>query len=121
MKKYNLGCCGLNCEDCPVYIATANNDDKRRQKTAEEWSKLYAEHLGKDLTLEDMNCKGCWSESSIFIGCSICPIKKCCKEKSFSTCANCNEYETCDMLNGFFSAPNHQHAKTNLDKIKKSQ
>ncbi|NPE30966.1 DUF3795 domain-containing protein [Methanococcoides sp. SA1] len=121
MKKNNLGCCGLNCEECPVFIATANNDDKLRQKTAEEWSKLYAEYLEKDLTLKDMNCKGCWSESSVFIGCSNCPIRKCCKGKGFSTCASCDEYETCNMLKGFFSVPNHQNAESNLDKIRGNQ
>ena len=55
MTKNNLGCCGLNCKECPVFIGTVNNDDKLRQKTAEEWSKLYAEYLGKDLNPEDMN------------------------------------------------------------------
>ena len=61
MEKNDLGYCGLNCEDCPVFIATANDDDALRQKTAQEWSKLYAEYLGKDLKLEDVNCKGFWS------------------------------------------------------------
>lgn len=62
MKELLFGYCGLNCEECPVFIATANNDNKLRQKTAEEWSELYAEPLGDNgLRLEDMNCKGCHS------------------------------------------------------------
>ncbi len=63
-----LGYCGLNCEECPVFVATANNDNGLRQKTAREWSKLYAgqlvEYSGKNsLSPEDMNCSGCQSES----------------------------------------------------------
>jgi len=121
MKK--LGYCGLNCEDCPVFVATANNDNGLRQKTARDWSKLYAaqlsEYLGKNsLSPGDMNCRGCQSESGLFIGCMNCPIRKCSREKEFATCAGCNEYETCGMLNGFFSI--HQNAKDNLDRIRMS-
>ena len=119
MKTY--GYCGLNCEDCPVFIATANNDNELRQTTAREWSNLYAaqlrEYLGKNsFSPKDMNCSGCQSESDLFIGCMNCPIRKCVREKKFISCAICNEYETCDMLNGFFSI--HQHAKENLESIR---
>ena len=34
MEKLTHGCCGLNCEECPVFIATVNDDDALRQKTA---------------------------------------------------------------------------------------
>ena len=121
MRILLLGYCGLNCEDCSVFIATANNDNNLKQKTAKEWSKLYAEYLGKNsLKQEDMNCNGCRSESSVFVGCLNCPIRKCCREKKFVTCASCNEYKTCSMLNGFFNF-HHQHAKDNLDKIRISR
>jgi hypothetical protein len=116
-----LGYCGLNCEYCPVFVAAAKNDNGLKQKTAIEWSKLYAaqlsEYLGKDsLSPEDMNCSGCKSESRLFIGCMNCPIRKCSREKEFTTCAGCNEYETCGMLNGFLVQ--HKSAKDNLDRIR---
>lgn len=118
MTASTLGCCGLDCEDCSVFIATTSNDDKLRQKTAEDWSKLYAEYVGKDgLKPKDMNCRGCRSGSSIFIGCLNCQIRKCCSEKKFMTCASCTQYKTCDMLKGFFTVPSHQSAKDKLDKI----
>jgi len=118
VKTFAFGYCGLNCEECPVYIATANDDDRLRQEIAREWSGLYAEYLGKELKPEDMNCRGCHSQSSLFTGCMNCPIRKCCSEKSFVTCAICKEYGTCEMLNGFFSY-HHQQAKDNLDRIRK--
>ena len=118
MEIQNLGYCGLDCEACPVFIARVNNDDELRQKTALEWSGLYAEYLGKDLMKEDMNCSGCRGELSCFIGCTLCPIRECCRAKDLSTCASCVEYLTCEMLNGFYTVPSHQPAKANLDKIR---
>ena len=32
--------CGLNCAKCDAYIATKNNDDALREKTAKMWSEL---------------------------------------------------------------------------------
>ncbi len=100
-----------------MFIATANNDDDLKLKTAEKWGKLYPEYIGKKgLSLEDMNCQGCQSDGVRFVGCANCPIRNCSTGKGFGTCADCGEYETCAMLNGFFtSAP---EAKENLDRIR---
>jgi hypothetical protein len=95
-----------------------NDDNELRGKTAEEWGKLYSEYIGKkELLLADMNCQGCQSDSDIrFIGCTNCPIRRCCKEKNLVTCADCDGYETCKMINGFFTtAP---QAKENLNEIR---
>ncbi|MCJ7630946.1 DUF3795 domain-containing protein, partial [Candidatus Bathyarchaeota archaeon] len=81
-----FGCCGLNCEECPVFVATTDNDYNLRQTSAKEWSVLYADYLGKALEPSDINCKGCHSEYTSFIGCINCPIKQCCSEKSLGTC-----------------------------------
>jgi len=117
-----LGYCGLDCEACPVFIATKNNDDELRQKTAKEWSGLYADYLGKDvLAKEDINCSGCLSKVDVFIGCTNCPIRNCCREKDIGTCALCPEYPACEMLKGFYTVPAHQQAKLNLDRIRKKQ
>lgn len=122
MKETDLACCGLNCLKCPVFIATARNDDELRQKTAREWTDLYAEILktvGIDrLKPEDMNCHGCRSESGHFLGCEKCPIRSCCQGKNLVTCAGCREYESCDMLKGFYSFEIHHPAKGNLDRIR---
>lgn len=117
-----LGYCGLNCEACPVFIARVDNDDELREKTALEWSRLYADYLGKvALKKEDMNCGGCCAGESIFIGCMNCQIRACCRTKGFNTCASCGEYPTCEMLNGFYTVPSHKIAKANLDRIRINQ
>ncbi len=116
MSESELAYCGLDCAECPVFIATVNDDNGLRQKTAEEWGKLYSEYIGKNgLSVQDMNCRGCRSDIQ-FIGCTNCPIRQCCHGKSLATCAGCEEYEICEMLNGFFtSAP---QAKERLDRVR---
>ena len=34
--KQLIACCGLDCENCAARIATVNNDDELREKTAKE-------------------------------------------------------------------------------------
>ena len=48
-------------------------------------------------------CQGCHSEKPMFKN---CPVKKCAIENSFSTCADCVEFEDlkqCKKLNSFIS------------------
>lgn len=125
IKEQELAYCGLNCRACPVYVSTANDDNELRQKTFQEWSRLYGEILsgmGLDaLKPEDMNCRGCKSDGVHFKGCMSCPIRQCSREKNFSTCADCSDYEKCELLSGFYSSIIHQPAKEKLDKIRLSR
>ena len=43
--KQLIACCGLDCENCAARIATVNNDDELREKTAKEWSVLNRRKL----------------------------------------------------------------------------
>ena len=47
MVEKNIVYCGIDCVKCPIYIATKNNDEDLRKKTAEEWGmdveKLYCD------------------------------------------------------------------------------
>jgi len=122
MSETTLSYCGIDCDKCPVFIATSKDDNVLRQKVASEWSNLYAEILESfgihSLKPEDMNCCGCRSERGLFIGCASCSIRKCSREKGFVTCASCDGYESCDMLNAFYSFKIHQSAKENLDRMR---
>lgn len=119
MKVAQLGYCGLPCVTCPLYIAKLNNDNRLRIKTAKEWQKLYGEFLnGIKLKPEDMECSGCRAESGVFIGCAVCPIRRCCYEKRLETCASCAEYESCGMISGFLNEPSNTPARENLDKLR---
>lgn len=35
-----IACCGLDCEKCEARKATLMNDDKLREKVAQDWSAL---------------------------------------------------------------------------------
>lgn len=122
MKESGLSYCGLICSKCPIFIATIRNDDALRQKTAREWTDLYAgilESVGiESLKSEDMNCHGCRSEHGRFFGCEKCAIRPCCQKKNLITCAGCPEYESCDLLKGFYSFDIHRPAKEKLDRIR---
>lgn len=120
MRDPELGYCGLDCEQCPVFVATARNDDVLRRQTAEQWSKEYGEylaaHLGqRELEPQDMRCGGCRS-TNLFVGCSICAIRTCATERGLGSCARCREYQSCEVLNGFHSV--HPSARATLDGLR---
>ena len=89
--------CGLNCSKCPTFLATWNDDDVAREKTAA----MYAEKFGFDLKPEDINCDGCLNEGGKLIGyCQVCEIRKCGREKGLNNCAVC-QVQPCDKLTKF--------------------
>ena len=47
--------CGLVCSSCPTFLATRNDDDLARERTAA----FYAEKFGFNLKPEEINCDGC--------------------------------------------------------------
>lgn len=105
--------CGLVCSICPTFLATQNDDDVARKKTAY----LYAEKFGLDLKPKDINCDGCKSEEGKLIGyCQSCGIRKCCREKGLENCARCDD-QSCEKLTQFheFSAD----AKASFEALKK--
>ena len=38
--KDMIGYCGLDCEKCDAYMATVNDDQALREKTAKQWAEL---------------------------------------------------------------------------------
>ena len=86
--------CGLVCSNCPTFLATQNDDDIAREKTAA----FYSEKFGFNLKPEEINCDGCISEGGKLIGyCQSCEIRKCCREKVLDNCTICDE-QPCEKL-----------------------
>ena len=95
--KEMIAYCGLVCTNCPTFIATQNDDDIAREKTA----KLLAEKYGIHLKPEEINCDGCLSSGDRLIGyCNTCEIRKCGISKSVENCWHCG-MQPCDKLNKF--------------------
>lgn len=107
-----IGCCGIICSDCPVFVAMKKNDDEERRRVAEIFTKQY----GIEYKPADINCDGCSSDSSrIFSYCNICNVRKCGKEKHVENCAHCGDYP-CEKLSKVFAE--YSKAKETLDNIK---
>lgn len=102
--------CGLDCMVCGAFIATRDNNDTLRKKTAMAWSKLFS----TSFLPSEINCMGCHSEKLQFGHCSTCTIRKCAREKELENCAVCNEYP-CDRLKAFMeTAPEAKEALEQL-------
>ena len=94
-KQDMIGCCGLNCEECDAYIATKNNDDALREKTAKLWSELN--HT--TILPAQINCTGCRADGIKTFYCeNLCAVRKCALQKGFATCGDCSEMEKCPTL-----------------------
>lgn len=105
--------CGYICNECPVYIATRDNDNDKKIELSKQWSnEKYT------VTPEDINCLGCSPECSHhFRFCGECEIRLCGLNKKIKNCAYCNEYP-CDKLNKPFEIT--PQSKILLDEIRKN-
>lgn len=93
--KELIAYCGLDCEKCDAYLATINNDQKLREKTAKLWSELN--HA--TITPEQINCEGCRVDGIKTVYCeSLCGIRRCALNKGLETCGECGDMEKCPTV-----------------------
>jgi len=110
--KTMIAYCGLDCLQCPGFIATKSGDEEALKKVAEEWSKEY----GGNITVDDVRCNGCQSAEGPWMShCAVCQMRACGIEKGVENCAHCDDY-ACDKLTEFFGFV--PEAKTTLDGIR---
>ena len=110
--KRLIAVCGLDCEKCDAYIATKNDDQALREKTAKLWSEMN----NANILPEQINCEGCRMNGKKFVYCeSMCGIRKCAMGKGYETCGDCPEMETCKTLGSVTS--NCPEALSNLKKM----
>lgn len=108
-----IASCDLVCSKCPTFLATQNDDDVARAKTAA----LYAEKFGLHFKPSEINCDGCLTIGGRQIGyCRVCTIRKCCIEKGFTNCASCAE-APCEDLLAFHKFSSE--AKASFDALKR--
>ena len=87
--------CGLDCEKCDAYIATKNDDQALREKTAKLWSELN----NAPILPEHINCEGCRFDGQKTIFCDrLCGIRQCALKRGVETCGDCPEMEGCPTL-----------------------
>lgn len=110
--KEIIAYCGINCAECPAYLATQKEDHEEIKKIAKKWS---SEPMS--FKPEEIYCDGCTSEGRHFSWCSECPIRSCSQERGLENCAHCDEYFCDDLKNSFDRTPS---AKERLDEIRKN-
>jgi hypothetical protein len=105
-------------QDCPVFIATHENDDNKRKRVSEAWSLALQEHFKPD----DINCEGCLDGEKLFKYCSTCVVRECGLKKDIENCAYCTGYpcEKIEKLWRGFKTVSGEEAKANLDEIGKA-
>ena len=92
--------CGLDCEKCDAYIATKNDDQALREKTAKLWSELN----NAPILPEHINCEGCRVDGKKTVFCeSLCQIRQCALKEGVKTCGDCLEVEQCPTLGAVIS------------------
>ncbi|RJO71130.1 MAG: DUF3795 domain-containing protein [Myxococcales bacterium] len=110
--QFKTAYCGIDCELCPTFQATRNDDDAARTKTAEEWSRMFK----AEIRPEHINCDGCKSETGrLFFHCTQCGIRACAGAKGHETCADCEDYG-CDKLMGILDVV--PEARATLEKLR---
>jgi hypothetical protein len=93
-----IAACGLDCGQCPAYLATQANDEVALERVAAEWR---AEYNAPNITMQSVICDSCMVGERHCGHCSECDIRKCVVEHGLVNCAYCDDY-ACDRLQGFF-------------------
>ena len=107
--KNMIAYCGLDCENCDAYLATVNNDQESRKKTA----KLWAELNNAPIFPEHINCEGCRVDGVKTVFCdSMCGIRQCAMKKGVNTCGDCSDLEKCSIISAILE--NNPSALKNL-------
>ena len=107
--KSMIAYCGLNCENCDAYLATINNDQSLREKTAKLWAALN----NAPILPEHIYCQGCRTEGVKTVFCeSMCAIRRCARERGAATCGDCPLVESCQTVSAILK--NNPEARKNL-------
>ena len=94
MRKM-IAYCGLDCGKCDAYLATINDDQALREKTAKRWAELN----NAPILPEHINCEGCRVDGIKTVFCdSLCGIRQCALKKDVETCGDCPYMESCQTV-----------------------
>ncbi|PIU44497.1 MAG: hypothetical protein COS95_08700 [Ignavibacteriales bacterium CG07_land_8_20_14_0_80_59_12] len=109
--------CGLDCEGCPIHLATLEQDHSKQRAMRLEIARICSQQYCMDLLPQDVtDCDGCRSQTGrLFSGCTRCEIRKCAIDRKLTSCAFCVNY-ACDKLRKHFDTD--PAARTRLEVIR---
>jgi len=120
-----MGYCGVDCGACIPFRAKEEDNDELRRCYAREQSEVF----GITITPEQVNCDGCLSEGEHLGYCSVCEIRRCCRERNLEDCSFCEEY-VCEELKKVYEVMCEvfgkgtggvAHAQVTLDTMKQNR
>ena len=107
-----LAYCGLNCNECPAFIARRTDDDELRENTAKKWN-----GPSFPVSKEDINCDGCKTADGVYFRfCSMCSVRTCASNRGVETCAHCADYG-CNTLQEWLSQAGEE-SKQKLENLR---
>jgi len=104
--------CGLDCAECPGYIATQADDAAKIAEVAAMWSKEF----DAEVKAADVWCDGCIAAGERKCSRTAeCEVRACAVERGVPNCAHCGDYG-CETISKFLEwVP---PAKEKLDAIR---
>jgi hypothetical protein len=111
--------CGMNCQTCPIYVATRAESKEEQARMRAEIARQCQVCYGLKYEAEDIiDCDGCRTdEGRLFWGSRDCRIRKCAREKGLENCAHCADYACSDLRILFAKEP---AAKARLDETRRA-
>ncbi len=104
--------CGLDCAQCPAFIATKADDLAAKERLLEEWRVQFNR---PEMDMSAVTCDGCTSADRHSRYCGICEVRACALPRGIANCAACAEY-SCATLDAFIgSIP---QARANLEEMR---
>jgi len=108
MTTQLIAYCGLDCSQCPAYIATQAGDIPKLTSLAKEWFDGATDHTM-------IFCDGCNTDGRTMQWCAECPTRACTMAHGLENCAPCSDYGCEKLLKVFEQSV---EAKSNLDRIR---
>ena len=107
------GICGLHCGECEVYVAFSEGDLDKQEEIAASISRQFNTEVG----IEQIMCGGCRGPEEISF-CAGCRIRPCATKRGYTTCAECDEMDTCKILGALLATDMGPAARRGLEEIR---
>ncbi len=94
--REGLSYCGVDCGECNIYRVTMFGEELKPE-TLRRWREDAKKYWNMDsIKAEDLNCRGCRTgdESGFFV-LTLCPVRKCCRDRELTSCGLCTDFDTC--------------------------
>jgi len=128
-RKDLLAYCGLYCGDCLGYTGVIADAAKNFMKVLEKYK---FDQTAKCVFPEELKNYDTFCEMLVFMTNLKCPkicreredsdafckVRKCCRDRGFHACYECDDFETCEKLKSTHEGLNYDSCVKNLKTIK---